>query len=92
MALTGGVSQAGAQAAHRRLTSSPQVGSQAAHGQLTAQDALAEGRLKVRGDVRLLTRHASVLSTVAAALGPVRANTEYRRVSLPWGEVTQQET
>ena len=48
-----------------------------ARGELTAQEAVASGRLRVRGDVGRLGRHTALLTAVADALSTLRPQTAY---------------
>jgi putative sterol carrier protein len=44
-----------------------------AHGRLDPADALAEGRIRVRGDLAALVAGQEVLAAAAARLGPILA-------------------
>ena len=46
-------------------------------GELTAQEAVANGRLKVRGDIRRLVAATAALAAVADAFAKLRADTTY---------------
>lgn len=46
-------------------------------GDLPVEQALAEGRIRLSGDVSVLLRHAAALGGVAAAFGEVRTRTTY---------------
>jgi hypothetical protein len=46
-------------------------------GDLTAQRALADGHLRLSGDITALSRLAAALATLEPALAPVRAETTY---------------
>jgi putative sterol carrier protein len=47
-----------------------------ARGSLSAADALAGGRIRVRGDLSVLAAAQDVLASLAPALGALRARTE----------------
>lgn len=76
VALTPGPAPADAPA-DLRFTTDYATAAAVATGELAAQRAFVEGRLRVGGDLSLLTAHHRTLAAVDDALAPVRAETSY---------------
>jgi SCP-2 sterol transfer family len=68
-----------------RFTTDYPTAAAIAAGTLGAQQAFAEGRLRVGGDVTLLGRSHRAFASVADALAPVRAATTYDLPAAPAG-------
>ncbi|HLM63635.1 MAG TPA: SCP2 sterol-binding domain-containing protein [Acidimicrobiales bacterium] len=66
-----------AEAPDLRLTTDRVTASAVAAGALGAQRAFAEGRLRLGGDLRVLTRHQRALATLDDVLAGVRAETTF---------------
>ncbi len=68
---------AGPHPADLRFTTDYATAAAVASGELAAQRAFAEGRLRVGGDLSLLTAHHRTLAALDDALASVRAETEF---------------
>jgi SCP-2 sterol transfer family len=64
-------------AADLRFSADHPTAAQIASGELAAQRAFVEGRLRVGGDLSLLTRHQRVFATIDDTLAKVRTETTF---------------
>jgi SCP-2 sterol transfer family len=64
-------------AADLRFSADHATAVQIASGELAAQRAFVEGRLRVGGDLSLLTRHQRVFATIDDTLAKVRTDTSF---------------
>lgn len=65
-------------APHATVVQSYETAAAVSRGELSTEEALLEGRIRLRGDIGVLVRHQSLLIGLGEAFAEVRGRTVYR--------------